>query len=148
MDIVGIYALAMWNGYNASRIWRQIRARGKKCCIAIFSYQLVKHRRENWHPWFLLPSLLLSGSPCFLLDPGEQQRMNDYLCLSVAPEGRETVITSGGDLPPGDRSINKEIPSSSVLPWVGTEMTGSLGLLSCVFYVYLERRAGVVLPPG
>lgn len=74
--------------------------------------------------------------------------MNSYLCLSVAPEGQETVITSGGDLPPGDRSVNKEIPSSSVLPWVGTEMTGSLGLLSCVFYVYLERRAEVLLPPG
>ena len=78
---------------------------------------------------------------------GEQQRMNGYLCVSVAPEGRETVTTSGGDLPPGDCSSNKEIPSSSVLPWVGTEMTGSRGLLCCVFYVYLEKRAGVVLPP-
>ena len=65
----------------------------------------------------------------------------------MAAQGRETVTASGGDLPPGDRSSNKEIPSSSVPPWVATEMTGSLGLLSCVYYVYLEWRAGVVLPP-
>lgn len=70
---MGIYASAIWSGYNASTIWREIRASGKKCYIAVFSYQLVKHRRENWHPWFLLPSLLLSGSPCFLLDLGSSR---------------------------------------------------------------------------
>lgn len=97
---------------------------------------------QTWKLAPLVPAALTSSLRLVLpAGSGEQQRMNGYLCVSVAPEGRETVTTSEETFLLGivQATENSFILSSS-LGW-NRKWLAALGCFA-VYFMYLEKRAG------
>lgn len=125
------------SGHNASTIWRELRASGKKCYIAIFLPACETQRETgtlgSCCPHFFSQALRAS---CWIWGAAEDERLPLCLCGTRGVDSDHIRRRPSS----GDCSSNREIPSSSVLPWVGTEMTGSLGVaLLCILCVFGEE---------
>ena len=86
MGIVGIYASAIWSGYNPSSSWREIRARGKKVLHCHFF--LPAGETQTWKLAPLIPGALTSSLRLSVLPAGSWGAAEDeQLPLSLCGTG-------------------------------------------------------------